>query len=554
MNKSDRLSFLKAVPFFSSISIQMLSTINEQLQEINLESGETLFSEGDHGDAVYFIINGEMNIVKEGIIVLSRIGGELVGEMALIGDRPRSATVTAATKATLLRWGGKAFQLTIRNQIAITTGILQSINAKLQDDFDRQIKSHILHRKDQPDSDKAPLMRGRPEGFRDAIKQSLGRYNVIETIGQGAHGIVYKCKDPIINRFVAIKTLKLESDVEANRKALLRFRREAKAASRLLHSNIVTVYDIGEQDGRPFIAMEYIDGESLFSLMRKNRTKLKTDLVPIIEQIAQALDYAHEQKVIHRDVKPGNVMIDRDNRVILIDFSIALLNDPQFGTLTTKGAMIGTPFYMSPEQVMGLKVTKQSDLFSFAVMVYELITGGLPFVGVNTASYIFNVVKEAPLPHQKLLALQKNPAAWERTFDIALRKDHKKRFLTCGNFIEALKNEYKLGPSPAGIKVFTDVKDKTALIDKNPPEKRGSGLDKSVNSFPPSEAPISGMSKIDGTRESISSSKRIKKTENEGTIGDRPDTFLVDDVKNKGRITLKKKKWWPQKIADKYSK
>ncbi|MDH5184445.1 MAG: protein kinase, partial [Gammaproteobacteria bacterium] len=222
----------------------------------------------------------------------------------------------------------------------------------------------------------------------------LGRYEVESMLGQGAMGTVYLAKDPAIGRQVAIKTIALNAEFEASEieEAKMRFYREAEAAGRLNHPNIVTVYDVGEEEDLAYIAMDYLQGVNL-SVYTKPEHLLPIDTVLSIgEQVADALDYGHQHKVIHRDIKPGNIIYDpKSGKVSVTDFGIASLTD---SSKTRTGTILGTPSYMSPEQIAGKKVDGRSDMFSLAVMLYQLLCGRLPFEGDSLAALMFKITNE----------------------------------------------------------------------------------------------------------------------------------------------------------------
>jgi len=254
------------------------------------------------------------------------------------------------------------------------------------------------------------------ESQRKALEK-IGRYEVTGELGKGAMGIVYKAEDPTIGRMVAVKTTRLDVHSMDEEEVFKRFRHEAKAAGALHHSNVVTIYDAGQQDALFYIAMEYVEGETLQKLLRQRRFTPQ-EILDVARQICAGLDYAHSHGVIHRDVKPANIILTPDGIAKIMDFGIAKTG----GGMTTDGQVLGTPYYMSPEQVRGRPLDGRSDLFCFAVILYEMITGQKPFVGENPNTIIYNIVNEEPIPPNEvdpsispelsgvlLRALQKNP-------------------------------------------------------------------------------------------------------------------------------------------------
>jgi tRNA A-37 threonylcarbamoyl transferase component Bud32 len=275
----------------------------------------------------------------------------------------------------------------------------------------------------------------------------IGRYEIERELGRGAMAIVYKAMDPVIGRVVAIKTIRLESAL-ANEQTELRQRlyREAQSAGGLNHSNIVTIYDIGEEGDLSYIAMEYVEGETLEHWMAAHRTPPVDQTVSIIEQIASGLDFAAQRGVIHRDIKPGNILMTPELRVKIADFGIAKLSMSKF---TQTGTIMGTPTHMSPEQAMGQELDGRSDIFSVGVIFYEMLTGERPFSGMNPTTIIYKILHQEPVPPRKLnITLH---SGYERIVQKMLAKDPAQRFQTCGEVIAALRNYSTFGlPEPQG--------------------------------------------------------------------------------------------------------
>ncbi len=234
---------------------------------------------------------------------------------------------------------------------------------------------------------------GRKGKLDGAARPTLGRYEIVREIGQGAMGTVYLGNDPTINRKVAIKTLPYDSiEAEHLEEVKSRFFREAEAAGRLNHPNIVTIFDAGEEHDMAYFAMEYLDGADLCAHCREDNLLPVRRVLEIAAQIADALEYAHAHDVVHRDVKPANIMLLGSGAVKMTDFGIArILNSSH----TQTGTLLGTPYYMSPEQVSGKKVDGRSDLFSLGVVLYELLSGARPFQGENLAALMYSIDKGA---------------------------------------------------------------------------------------------------------------------------------------------------------------
>ncbi|MEK7810562.1 MAG: serine/threonine-protein kinase, partial [Pseudomonadota bacterium] len=228
----------------------------------------------------------------------------------------------------------------------------------------------------------------------------LGRYEVSSELGQGAMGVVYKAKDPLIDREVALKTINLSLAQEEREEFEGRFYQEAKAAGRLSHPNIVTIFDVGRSEDIAYIAMEYLHGRELRDILNDNKTLPVDQVIDITSQVALGLAYAHEHGIVHRDVKPSNVMVGRDGHVKITDFGIARMASAAVRTQT--GMVLGSPKYMSPEQVMGRLTDQRSDIFSLGVMLYEMLTGQAPFQGENINAIMYQTLNSIASPPSSL--------------------------------------------------------------------------------------------------------------------------------------------------------
>jgi serine/threonine protein kinase len=251
--------------------------------------------------------------------------------------------------------------------------------------------------------------------------QQIGRYEILQEIGRGAMGVVFKGRDPLIGRDVAVKTI--TAGVAESADLLERFYREARAAGGLQHPNIVTIYEMAESGGAPFIAMEYLEGESLEKLIaRKPALSLGTK-VGYVVQACRALEFAHRRGVIHRDVKPANVMVTRDGIVKVVDFGIARIADT---SKTQTGALLGTLAYMSPEQLRGQPGDASCDIWALGVVLYELIAYQRPFTGENHAALLLSILQDEPRSIRQIMP--ECPIALEKVVSRALRKDDKERY------------------------------------------------------------------------------------------------------------------------------
>ncbi len=228
--------------------------------------------------------------------------------------------------------------------------------------------------------------------------ETIGRYLIEGELGKGAMGVVYRAKDPNIGRVVALKTMRLDVHGIEAEEMLQRFRNEARSAGVLNHPNIVTIYDAGEADGLFYMAMEVIEGETLQELLVRQRVLPVEQILSVTRQVAEGLDYAHGKGVIHRDIKPANIMITTSGLVKIMDFGIAKAG----GGLTSTGQVLGTPNYMSPEQVKGKPLDGRSDLFSLGVCLYEMLTGEKPFGAQNVTTIIYKIVHEEPISPREL--------------------------------------------------------------------------------------------------------------------------------------------------------
>jgi serine/threonine protein kinase len=225
------------------------------------------------------------------------------------------------------------------------------------------------------------------------MKMKYGRYEIVKELGRGTMGVVYQAHDPQIDRMVALKVLRPDRVVSQD--FVLRFLREAKAIGRISHPNIVTVYDVGQDHGTIYIAMEYLEGRPLNEVI-KGRTVPVEETVGQCVQVAEALGYAHRQGIIHRDIKPSNIILTPDNRIKLTDFGIARIEDPDAAQQTQAGDILGTPVYMAPEQVMGQKADGRTDLYALGVIAYEMVAGKRPFGGGNIAAIFRSITHEPP--------------------------------------------------------------------------------------------------------------------------------------------------------------
>jgi serine/threonine-protein kinase len=308
-----------------------------------------------------------------------------------------------------------------------------------------------------------------------------GRYEIVGELGRGAMGVVYKAMDPVIGRTVAVKTIRLsEEGTGLSRPELLtRFQTEARAAGLLTHPNIVVVFDAGEEDGLYYITMELVEGKSLQALLDGGHAFPLPRTLRIMEQTCSALQFAHERNVVHRDIKPANLMLTADDTVKVTDFGTAKIL--QFGTVQQTAHVMGTPSYMSPEQVKGRAVDGRSDIFSLGVMLYEMVTGEKPFPGQSITTVIYKIVNEEPVPPRQI-----NPSIHPGISAIvmkALVKEPDQRYQNCREMLEDLRNYRSLAPgsgNPKSTMVMGGGSPAATLISGNAMGRGFTGEDQTV--------------------------------------------------------------------------
>ena len=316
-------------------------------------------------------------------------------------------------------------------------------------------------------------------GFTETkVLSKLGKYEIRRELGRGAMGIVYEGFDPFIERTVAIKTVqKSLIDKSEEPETLGRFRREAQAAGRLSHPNIVAVYEYGEDSEVAFIAMEYIVGVELKEQFDKGKIFQPSEYLKVMVQLLDALEYSHARGVVHRDIKPANILITGEGQVKIADFGIARIESSD---LTQVGTVLGTPSYMSPEQFLGQEVDRRSDIFSAGVILYQILAGARPFNGSNMNVIMNKVLKEAP---PDLCILNPSiPVALKRVVEKAMAKRPADRFQTAAEFREALEIAVE---SSAGVVTpsRTSANEQTVKIAKPEQEAFSATVNFSMDDF-----------------------------------------------------------------------
>jgi serine/threonine-protein kinase len=275
----------------------------------------------------------------------------------------------------------------------------------------------------------------RAANVQDGVQQ-LGRYELLAELGQGAMGVVYKARDPVLDRVVAIKTINLTLPKDELADYEARFYQEARAAGGLNHPNIVTIYDIGKSERVAYMAMEFLEGEELRSILSAKEPLPVSLALDIAIQVADGLAYAHERQVVHRDIKPANIMIVRDGLVKITDFGIARMRTNEVKTMT--GMILGSPKYMSPEQVTGKRVDHRADLFSLGVVLYEMLTGEAPFLADSIHGIMYQIMHfSPPAPSAKQAGL---PEVLDLIVAKALSKSADERYQNAADFARDLRD------------------------------------------------------------------------------------------------------------------
>lgn len=319
-----------------------------------------------------------------------------------------------------------------------------------QDSLRKEIESLISSHQETGSFIDSPAYRIAAELFSDQqielkAEQKIGRYKILSLLGKGGMGEVYLAEDTSLRRLVALKIL--PADFTANSDRLARFEREAFAASSLNHPNILTIYEIGAEDGHHFIATEFIDGESLRQHMKDQRLELR-EVLEISIQVASALAAAHAARIVHRDIKPENIMLRRDALIKVLDFGLAKLSEKRETNFDTEaetkmlvntapGVVMGTPGYMSPEQARGNETDARTDIWSLGVVLYEMLAGRLPFAGETASDAIAAILKTEPAPVQNFN--QAIPAELEQIVTKTLAKDREERYQTAKDLLVDLK-------------------------------------------------------------------------------------------------------------------
>jgi len=267
--------------------------------------------------------------------------------------------------------------------------------------------------------------------------EKIGKYKILGTLGKGGMGIVYRGLDPDIEREVAIKTIRFDNFSEGTAKddLMARFIREARAAGKLAHANIVTVYDVCREDDVTYIVMQFVEGQSLQAVMDAGKTFSPLECIQIFKPICDALDYAHGFGIVHRDIKPANILIDKTGKPYIADFGVARMEE---STMTRSGTTVGTLSYMSPEQIKGQDIDGRSDIFSLGIILFQLLAGKMPFDGDNISTIVYKIVNEQP---PRIADINKGlPPGYDIVIGKVLAKSPEDRFQTCRALAASLES------------------------------------------------------------------------------------------------------------------
>ena len=334
--------------------------------------------------------------------------------------------------------------------------------------------------------------------------EKIGRYKIEGQLGSGGMGVVYKARDPLIDRTVAIKMIQFEKTEDADTAMVTsmkaRFKKEAQAAGRLSHPNIVTIYDVGEDEGYAYIAMEFIEGIALGDVMQSEKARNFDFLVDLFVQICDGLDYAHKREIVHRDIKPSNIIVTEEGIPKILDFGIAY----QPSSETTKtGIILGTPYYMSPEQVMGRKVTNRSDLFSLGIILYEFLTGERPFTADTTTVAMYKLAHEPFIPPS--YKNPKIPKGFDTIIDKALAKSPEERYESCMALADDLKNYARLVETDETGMLTIPEDGMTTLADEE-----SVGIQEPAQPAPPRVEPSAAVPSVDEIDKAAEPDSRVR--------------------------------------------
>jgi CRP-like cAMP-binding protein len=430
----ERVALLQNSSFFSGLDAETLRALAEQFAERTFESGQTLFYEGDVGQACYIIVSGKVQVVKQAgptyeVVLEERTPGALIGEVALFGGERRMATIRALEPTLTLELTRPHLDAVIAAHPQLLNQVVKTLHRYLQ-----HVSAQVARLEKQVlgGGDLAPV----------TVGQRLGHYQLDSVLGQGGMATVFRARDTVHQRWVALKTL---SPRVSQRPGFLElFRREAIALSDLQHPHILPVYAYGERGGVTYIVMKLITGGTLAARLGQPLPLPMCE--HFLSQIAAALDYAHQRGLIHRDVKPTNILIDAHSNSYLADFGIAALFESTHDQINDEPLIIGTPAYISPEQASGDRPSPASDVYSLGVILYEMVAGRPPFESQNVSDLITaHIAKPVPSAREHAPDL---PALAEAVIRRALAKHPDERFPSAGALARAWRQAIGLDPEP----------------------------------------------------------------------------------------------------------
>lgn len=397
------------------------------LKEVSFAAGEVIFREGDPGDALYMISNGLVRVETDSVPIAIRKEGDCVGEMALVDGSARSSTLVAQTDVSLLRLSAEDFARLTTQHPEIASGVHRVLTAKLRENLPQA--SSATHRLTSviPENNAAAPSLVLPQDLAGSIFAQ--RYRVHQMLGRGGMAYVYRADDALLGIPVALKILHRISEESI----LVRFKQEVILARKVVHPNVCRIFDFGQSGGLPYVSMEFIDGAALSQMLAQRFTL--PDALPILRQVLQGLDAIHKTGIIHRDMKPHNIMIDRNGRTVIMDFGVALWTEAS-ARLTEHGQFVGTLHYMAPEQFEG-RIDSRADIYSVGVMLYEMFIGKRPFETGSTAAMVHAHLHIEP---DKPTSLAENlPIKVEKIILKALEKQPEIRYQTALELLQDLE-------------------------------------------------------------------------------------------------------------------
>lgn len=425
----DRAVFLKNTELFSTAPDSVLKGIAAMLNPVDFAAGAVIFHEGDPGDALYIVESGTVTIKREGGPPITRQLGECIGEMALLDRAPRSSTVVADSDVRLLRLAEEDFRKILEESKEVALGVFRVLTGKLRQEAMAPITLGV----DQSQTQAQPGgPYANPSHELAAGQLFAGRYRMEQRLGQGGMATVYKAVDQILNIPVAIKIMNRISEDE---RTLGRFKREVILARKVIHPNACRIYDMGEVNGVYYVSMEYVEGKTLTEIGATSKRSTLSEGIPIFRQVLSALEEIHRAGIIHRDLKPQNIMVDRHNRAIIMDFGIAISVEME-QRMTLEGQLVGTPHYMAPEQFGGDFIDHRVDLYAMGVMLFEVFTGKRPFEGTSTMAVITAHLNKPP--GKPTAIAPEIPPSLEAIILKALEKDPANRFQSASEMLAAL--------------------------------------------------------------------------------------------------------------------